>query len=162
MPFTTDELEVLRRELSELPATRPRIVSKQKAIAELTAELGAAQRRGYTIEDLAQLLADRGLAMTPGTLRGYLRRNRKKRRPGKNETAEKRETAPDAGVDKNEETPAAKIPVGRPPSTEQAAVPSPLRPAGNASSQKSELSGTRGATPPETPARANPRGGSES
>ena len=162
MPFTTDELEVLRRELSELPPTRPRIVSKQKAIAELTAELGAAQRRGYTIEDLAQLLADRGLAMTPGTLRGYLRRNRKRRRPGKNETAEKRETKPDAGVDKNEETAATKIPVARPPSTEPVTVPAPARPSGNASSYKSELSAARGTTTPETPARANPRGGSES
>jgi hypothetical protein len=153
---------VLRRELSELPATRPRIVSKQKAIAELTAEFGAAQRRGYTIEDLAQLLADRGLAMTPGTLRGYLRRNRKKRRPGKNEAGATRETTPDPGANKNEETPAAKIPVGRPPSTEQAAVSSPLRPAGNASSQKSELPVARGATTPETVARVNPRDGSES
>jgi hypothetical protein len=83
MPLTADDLEVLRRELSELPTTRPRTVTKQRAIAELAPELAAAQRRGYTVEDLAQLLADRGLAMTPGTLRGYLRRNRKKRRAGK-------------------------------------------------------------------------------
>jgi len=162
MLFTTDELEVLRRELSELPATRPRIVSKQKAIAELTAELGAAQRRGYTIEDLAQLLADRGLAMTPGTLRGYLRRNRKKRRPGKNEAAATRETTPDAGANKDEDTAAKKIPVARPPSTEPATVPPPARPSGNAGGYKSELSGARGTTTPEIPVRANPRGGSES
>ena len=83
MPLTADDLEILRRELSELPTTRPRTVTKQRAIAELGPELAAAQRRGYTVEDLAQLLADRGLAMTPGTLRGYLRRNRKKRRAGK-------------------------------------------------------------------------------
>ena len=83
MPLTADDLEILRRELSELPTTRPRTVTKQRAIAELAPELAAAQRRGYTVEDLAQLLADRGLAMTPGTLRGYLRRNRKKRRAGK-------------------------------------------------------------------------------
>ena len=83
MPLTADDLEILRRELSELPTTRPRTVTKQRAIAELASELAAAQRRGYTVEELAQLLADRGLAMTPGTLRGYLRRNRKKRRAGK-------------------------------------------------------------------------------
>jgi len=83
MPLTADDLEILRRELSELPTTRPRTVTKQRAIAELAPELAAAQRRGYTVEDLAQLLADRGLSMTPGTLRGYLRRNRKKRRAGK-------------------------------------------------------------------------------
>ena len=81
MPFTMDDLETLRRALSELPANRPRIVSKQNAVAELVTELTAAQRRGYSVEDLAQLLASKGLSLTPGTLRGYLRRMRKKRRP---------------------------------------------------------------------------------
>jgi len=87
MPVTMEELEALRRELSELPANKPRIVSKQNAVAELATELAAAQRRGYSVEDLAQLLAAKGLALTPGTLRGYLRRTRKKRRPAKNGSA---------------------------------------------------------------------------
>jgi hypothetical protein len=83
MPFTMEELEALRRELSELPANMPRILSKQNAVAELATELASAQRRGYSVEDLAKLLAANGLALTPGTLRGYLRRTRKTRRPTK-------------------------------------------------------------------------------
>jgi hypothetical protein len=83
MPVTMEELEALRRELSELPANKPKIVSKQNAVAELATELAAAQRRGYSVDDLAKLLAAKGLALTPGTLRGYLRRTRKKRRPAK-------------------------------------------------------------------------------
>jgi len=84
MPVTMEELEALRRELSELPANKPRTVSKQNAVAELATDLAAAQRRGYSVEELAKLLAAKGLALTPGTLRGYLRRTRKKRRPAKN------------------------------------------------------------------------------
>jgi hypothetical protein len=81
MPLAADDLAILRRELSELPTTRPRTVTKQRAIAEPA--LAPAQRRHYTVEDLAQLLADRGLAMSAGSLRGYLLRNRKRRRAGK-------------------------------------------------------------------------------
>jgi len=43
MPLTADDLEILRRELSELPTTRPRTVTKQRAIAELAPEPAAAQ-----------------------------------------------------------------------------------------------------------------------
>ena len=39
MPFTMEELDALRRELSELPANMPRILSKQNAVAELATEL---------------------------------------------------------------------------------------------------------------------------
>jgi len=50
MPLTADDLEILRRELSELLTTRPRTVTKQRAIAELAPEPAAAQpklhRRG--------------------------------------------------------------------------------------------------------------------
>jgi hypothetical protein len=79
MAFSMDDLETLRRDLAQLPPNRPKIVSKHDAVAALTSELVAAQRLGYSVEELAELLSAKGLAMTPGTLRGYLRRTRKKR-----------------------------------------------------------------------------------
>jgi hypothetical protein len=76
MPFTMDDIETLRRALSELPANRPRIVSKQNAVAELVTELTAAQRRGYSVEDLAQLLATKGLLSAAINRNGLMRRLR--------------------------------------------------------------------------------------
>ena len=84
MPFSTDDLETLRRDLTQLPPNRPKSVNNRDAVAALTPELVAAQRRGYSVEDLAQLLSEKGLRMTAGTLKGYLQRARKNKRPRRN------------------------------------------------------------------------------
>lgn len=83
MPFSTDDLEALRRDLAELPPARPKNVSNRDAVGALTSELAAAQRLGYSVEELAQLLSNKGLRMTAGTLKGYLQQARKKKRSNK-------------------------------------------------------------------------------
>jgi hypothetical protein len=80
MSITLDDVEALRRVLAELPRNQPKEVSKQETVALLAAELGAAQRRGYTPDDLAQIFFERGIAINAATLRGYLRRSRKSSR----------------------------------------------------------------------------------
>jgi hypothetical protein len=87
MAFSTDDLEAVRHVLKELPVNRPRNVSKRDAVAALASELAAAQRRGYSVDELAAMLSTKGLAITPGTLRGYLRRTRKKRKVSEKATA---------------------------------------------------------------------------
>ena len=159
MPVTMEELEALRRELSELPANKPRIVSKQSAVAELATELGAAQRRGYSVDDLAQLLAAKGLALTPGTLRGYLRRVRKKRRSAKKGTASSDPALPrtDAGGD------------GAVPGTQHQAsgrernapLPAHIPPArsdSNGPSRGAESAAAKGTSPVACPPQAGTRG----
>lgn len=79
MAITLDDIEALRRKLAELPRHQAREVSKQEAIALLATELGSARRRGYSPEDLAQLLSEQGVAINAATLRGYLRKNRRNR-----------------------------------------------------------------------------------
>lgn len=80
MAITIDDIEALRRRLAELPRNQPRAVTKQEAVSLLASELGAARRRGYSPEDLAQLFTEHGLTINAATLRGYLRRKRKVRR----------------------------------------------------------------------------------
>jgi hypothetical protein len=77
MAITIDDIEALRRRLTELPRNQPREVSKQESIALLASELGAARRRGYSPEELARLLSEQGVAINAATLRGYLRRKRR-------------------------------------------------------------------------------------
>ena len=86
MAITLDDVEALKRELEELPRNQPRQVTKQEAIAMLASHLGAAKRRGYSPEELANLLSRKGIAINTATLRGYLRRNRKKRSHAGNKT----------------------------------------------------------------------------
>ena len=68
MAFSTDDLEALRRDLAQLPPARPKSVSNRDAVGALTSELAAAQRLGYSVDDLAQLLSSKGLRMTAGTI----------------------------------------------------------------------------------------------
>ncbi len=85
MPVTIEDIERLREKLAALPQHRPRKVSKHEAVALLTGELAGAQRRGYGVDDLAQLFSESGITINAATLRGYLRQTRKKRKrpPGK-------------------------------------------------------------------------------
>jgi hypothetical protein len=68
--FRMDDLETLRRDLAQLPPNRPKNVTKHDAVAALIAEPSAAQRRDYSVEELAELRSAKGLVMTPGMLRG--------------------------------------------------------------------------------------------
>jgi len=80
MAITIDDIEALRRRLTELPRNQPREVSKQEAVILLASELGAARRRGYSPEELARLMSEQGIAINAATLRGYLRRKRRSRK----------------------------------------------------------------------------------
>jgi hypothetical protein len=90
MSVTIEDIEALRRILTELPRHQPKEVSKQDAIALLASELGGARRRGYTPDELARILSERGVAINAATLRGYLRRNRSSRRGQENKAATNR------------------------------------------------------------------------
>jgi hypothetical protein len=80
MSISVDDVEALRSILSSLPRHQPKQVSKQEAIASLVIELAAAQRRGYSADDLARLMSEKGIDINGPTLRNCLRRLRKKRR----------------------------------------------------------------------------------
>lgn len=122
MAITIDDVEAVRRQLAELPRNRPREVTKQEAVTLLSSELGAAKRRGYSPEDLAGLLSEKGITINAETLRGYLRRARRshKRRGHKGGTDGVR------GVKSQAEQPrttAAVMPPVLPPATGTRSVP---------------------------------------
>jgi hypothetical protein len=87
MGVSIEDIEALRRELEALPRHQPQSVSKQDAVALLAKQLGAAQRRGYSADELAQMFANRGISINAPTLRGYLQRSRRRgaRTSGKDE-----------------------------------------------------------------------------
>jgi hypothetical protein len=90
MEYTLEAAKRLAEELRAIPPKDPskRRLDKQGMVKELTDEIVALQQRGYTIEEVAESLRERGLGITTPTLKNYLQRvkragasARKPRRP---------------------------------------------------------------------------------
>lgn len=76
MKLTVAKVEDIATKLRDLPAAeqKERTVSKQETVRMLVKEIEQLQKRGYSLEHIAELLGAHGLEITPGTLRSYLRR----------------------------------------------------------------------------------------
>lgn len=90
MEYTLETANRLAEELRAIPAKDPsqRRLDKQAMVRHLAEEIVALQRRGYTIEEVAESLRGHGLELTTPTLKNYLQRakgavgkTRKARRP---------------------------------------------------------------------------------
>lgn len=79
MKYLVSQIEVWREELAALPPQDPgrRKVGKEQAVALMAKELQAAARRGYTADELADVLATKGLDVHGHTLRKTLRKARR-------------------------------------------------------------------------------------
>jgi hypothetical protein len=66
------DLENARRALQQAPEPSVDQINKREAIRALTDEIHAAQRRGYRLEAIAELLAKSGIAISLVVLRKYL------------------------------------------------------------------------------------------
>lgn len=78
MAIQIDTIEALRAKMKEAPvvAKEKRSVSKQGAIRELKRDIEAMQKRGYTLDNIAQFLTDGGMQITTPTLKSYLQRTK--------------------------------------------------------------------------------------
>ena len=76
MEYTLEAARQLAEELRAIPPKDPskRRLDKQGMVKELTDEIIALQQRGYTIEEVAESLRERGLEITTPTLKNYLQR----------------------------------------------------------------------------------------
>jgi len=78
--YTVESANWLIGELRAIPPKDPakRKLDKQRMVSLLAGELIALQQRGYTIEEVAESLRGRGLAITTPTLKNYLQRAKSK------------------------------------------------------------------------------------
>jgi hypothetical protein len=76
MAVQLSTIDALRDKMKQAPEVQKekRTISKQDAIRELKRDIDAMQKRGYTIDDIAQFLTGGGLPITPPTLKSYLQR----------------------------------------------------------------------------------------
>lgn len=104
MAYTIEQLDSIAAKLRALPPIdKQRQVSKQAAVKRLTKEITALQKRGYTLEQIADALRGEGLEISTRLLSTYLQRAKPTR-----------QTSP--GADHRKAPPAPK-PEIKPPST---------------------------------------------
>jgi hypothetical protein len=110
MEYTLETARRLAEELRAIPAKDPskRRLDKQGMVRELAQELSALQRRGYTIEEIAESLRERGLDLTTPTLKNYLQRAKGAGR--KSRKARRRAVPPRAGAETGKATRSSSVP----------------------------------------------------
>ena len=92
--LTVEQVEQISAKMKELPAVenKKRQVSKQEAIKLLAKDIKAMQARGYTLEQVSELLKQLGVSLATPTLRSYLRRSGGGTSPKKKPTTPEGET----------------------------------------------------------------------
>jgi hypothetical protein len=76
MRISREQIEQLRAALKKAPEAPPRgaDTTKQEAVRLLVGEIQALQRRGYLLEQVAEMFRNGGLVLTTPTLKSYLSR----------------------------------------------------------------------------------------
>ncbi|NMZ14947.1 hypothetical protein HBO07_27185 [Pseudomonas proteolytica] len=76
MKIAIETIENLQESLKSLPAVevKKREVSKPEAVQMLAAQVSDLQKKGYTIEMIAEIFTANGLDIKPQTLKSYLTR----------------------------------------------------------------------------------------
>ena len=92
--LTLEQVEQISVKMKALPAVenKKRPVSKQEAIKLLARDIKAMQARGYTLEQVSELLKQLGVSLATPTLRSYLKRAGGGTSPKKKSTAPESET----------------------------------------------------------------------
>jgi len=93
--YTIEKIEAIAEKFRNMPPPEPekRLCSKQEAVAMLSKEIQALQKRGYKLEQIAEALRGEGLEITTPTLKSYLQRaqlqKQKSKSPPRKKEAEK-------------------------------------------------------------------------
>jgi len=82
MGYTIEQIETIAAKLRELPPIekKKREVNKQSAIVLLAKEITALQKRGYTLDQIAETLRGEGLEITTPILKNALQRAKPKKK----------------------------------------------------------------------------------
>lgn len=81
MRYKVAQITALKQKLSELPAVDDsrREVSKREAIKLIADDVRKLRKRGYSMESIANILADNGLQISMQTLKSYVAKSRRTR-----------------------------------------------------------------------------------
>jgi methionine synthase II (cobalamin-independent) len=94
MGYTVEMIEKLSAEMKAMPEVDKSKQEKTKpeAVKMLSSEIKELQRRGYTLEQIAETMTKGGIDITTGTLKAYIQRAKGKRAAKPKVQAEKTNT----------------------------------------------------------------------
>ena len=102
MGYSNEKLEAISAKLKTMPVIEKKKQehNKQDAIKVLAKEIAALQKRGYTLDQIAETLRGEGLDITTPTLKSYLQRikagkNKDQKKEQKNTTLPAPQKEPD-------------------------------------------------------------------
>lgn len=107
--FTLESVNKLAAKLRALPPAEPsrRSLNKQEMVRHLAREIAALQRRGYTLEEVAESLRSSDVEISTPTLKSYLHRSKKSSGAGTGKRG-RRSIAQNGGGDERAPTAALK------------------------------------------------------
>ena len=87
MGYSNEKLGVIAAKLKTMPVIdkKKQEYSKQDAVKVLAKEIAALQKRGYTLDQIAETLRGEGLDITTPTLKSYLQRIKAGKNKGQKE-----------------------------------------------------------------------------
>lgn len=99
MAYTLDDANRIREQMRAAPEKAPnqRRMDKQAIVADVIDDIEGMQKRGYTLEEVAELWAKGGIGMTLPTLKSYMQRARKTRAKGAGKALRRSSPPPVAG-----------------------------------------------------------------
>ena len=76
MKYTKIKLDLISEKLKNMPAVKDNNqgCSKQEAVKLLKKEISSMQQRGYSLDQISEVLRTEGIDITTGTLKSYLQR----------------------------------------------------------------------------------------
>jgi intein-encoded DNA endonuclease-like protein len=78
MKYTKEKIEKVKEKLKNLPPIEDtKDLSKQEAIKMLQKDILLLQKRGYSLEKIAEVLKQDGIELSTTTLKNYLQRGKK-------------------------------------------------------------------------------------
>ena len=100
MKYTLEQIQRIQAKLKIMPVIERKNVelSRQESIRILSKEIAEMQKRGYTMEQIAQCLSGEGLAVATPTLKSYLQKSKRTTSNRKNPASAPGDTAPHAPV----------------------------------------------------------------
>lgn len=94
--YSRNDLDKMAEALRSLPAAKKNKLNTQGVVAILAAEIIGLQERGYSIEQIAEILRSLGMPIAASTLQTYLGRA-KKRRKRRGKVAPRTDSRPAGG-----------------------------------------------------------------
>lgn len=151
--------------LQELPEKPKENLSLREAVGQLRDQIQAALAKGYSYDDLSKMLTDKGIEISPTTLKSYVpagRRQSSKDKADKTDKAEGGKTRGRRRKTQSEETSVLEIAASQetPPSESpesESEAPAPKR-GRRPASATAETKGTRGRRATSSPATRSTRG----